>query len=127
MRTVLFLFLIVGNFCFSQSKLSLKKKYYGSYKGEIPSYSFNTTDTTFEVSPTLINIKISAKEIEFKIGQNAYIGSYNVLFEANNYFLLDCIIPNQLATERIMVFKKGKKISRDGLYPQPMAFLSKIR
>jgi hypothetical protein len=127
MRTVLFLFLILGNFCFSQSKLSLKKKYYGSYKGEIPSYSFNTNDTIIDVSATLINIKISAKEIVFEIGKNAFVGSYNVLFEANNYFLLDCIIPNQLATERVMVFKKGKKISRDGLYPQPMAFLYKTK
>jgi len=31
----------------------------------------------------------------------------------------------QLAGERIVVYKKGKKISRDGLYPQPNAFLYK--
>ena len=125
MRVVLILFLSLSNGCFSQSKLALKKKYFGSYYGEIPSYTFNTNDTTLEVTAAKIKIKISSKEIEFEIGQNTFVGSYNVLFEANNYFLLDCKIPNQLANERIMVFKKGKKISRDGLYPQPMAFLFK--
>lgn len=125
MRAVFILFLLLSNGCFSQSKLALKKKYFGSYYGEIPSYTFNTNDTTLEVTAAKIKIKISSKEIEFEIGQNTFVGSYNVLFEANNYFLLDCKIPNQLANERIMVFKKGKKISRDGLYPQPMAFLFK--
>jgi hypothetical protein len=125
MRAVLILFLLLSNGCFSQSKLALKKKYFGSYYGEIPSYTFNTNDTILEVTAAKIKIKISSKEIEFEIGQNTFVGSYNVLFEANNYFLLDCKIPNQLANERIMVFKKGKKISRDGLYPQPMAFLFK--
>lgn len=125
MRTALFLFLMASNFGFSQSTTSLKKKYLGSYIGEIPSYSFNAEDGQIDVAATSIKIIIKAKEINFEIGKKAYQGTYNVLFEANNYFLLDCEIPNQLATERIMVFKKGKKISRDGLYPQPMAFLKK--
>jgi hypothetical protein len=125
MRTALFLFLMASNFGFSQSTTSLKKKYFGSYIGEIPSYSFDAEDGQIDVAATSIKIVIKAKEINFEIGKKAYQGTYNVLFEANNYFLLDCEIPNQLATERIMVFKKGKKISRDGLYPQPMAFLKK--
>jgi hypothetical protein len=125
MRTALFLFLMASNFGFSQSTTSLKKKYLGSYIGEIPSYSFNAEDGQIDVAATSIKIIIKAKEINFEIGKKAFQGTYNVLFEANNYFLLDCEIPNQLATERIMVFKKGKKISRDGLYPQPMAFLKK--
>jgi hypothetical protein len=116
---------MASNFGFSQSTTSLKKKYLGSYIGEIPSYSFNAEDGQIDVAATSIKIIIKAKEINFEIGKKAYQGTYNVLFEANNYFLLDCEIPNQLATERIMVFKKGKKISRDGLYPQPMAFLKK--
>ena len=125
MRTVLFLFLMTSILGFSQSTTSLKKKYFGSYIGEIPSYSFDAEDGQIDVAATSIKIVIKAKEINFEIGKKAYQGTYNVLFEANNYFLLDCEIPNQLATERIMVFKKGKKISRDGLYPQPMAFLKK--
>ncbi len=125
MRTILFVFLLLSNFGFTQSKLTLKKKYFGSYKGEIPSYSFNSNDTVIEVGATVIKINIRAKDIQFEIGQNAISGSYSILFEANNYFLLECKMPNQVVTERVMVFKKGKKISRDGLYPQPMAFLKK--
>lgn len=125
MRAVLFLFLLTSIFGFSQSNISLKKKYYGSYIGEISSYSFDAEDGKIDVAATSIKIVIKAKEINFEIGKNAFQGTYKVLFAANNYFLLDCVISNQLATERIMVFKKGKKISRDGLYPQPMAFLKK--
>ncbi len=125
MRTVLFLFLMTSILGFSQSTTALKKKYFGSYIGEIPSYSFDAEDGQIDVAATSIKIVIKAKEINFEIGKNAFQGTYKVLFEANNYFLLDCVISNQLATERIMVFKKGKKISRDGLYPQPMAFLKK--
>jgi len=125
MRAVLFLFLMTSIFGFSQSNIALKKKYYGSYIGEIPYYSFDTEDGQIDVAATSIKINIKAQEINFEIGNNAFKGAYSVLFEANNYFLLDCTIPNQMATERIMVFKKGKKISRDGLYPQPMAFLKK--
>jgi hypothetical protein len=32
-----------------------------------------------------------------------------------------------LAGERIVVYKRGKKISREGLYPQPNAFLFKVK
>jgi hypothetical protein len=41
--------------------------------------------------------------------------------------LLDCKINGQLANERVVVFKKGKKISRDGLYPQPNTILLKSK
>jgi hypothetical protein len=33
----------------------------------------------------------------------------------------------QLAGERIVVYKHGKKISREGLYPQPNTFLFKVK
>jgi hypothetical protein len=125
MRLLFFLFAFTSIFGFAQSTTSLKKKYFGSYTGEIPSYSFDAEDGIIEVAATSIKIKIKAQEVNFEIGKNAFQGTYKVLFEANNYFLLECSIENQLATERIMVFKKGKKISRDGLYPQPMAFLKK--
>jgi hypothetical protein len=127
MRTILFLFLVIGSSAFSQSKLTLKKKYYGQYSGEIPAYSFETEDGAIDVSACSIQIAINEDEIKFEIGQNKFQGTFKVMFEANNYFLLDCLIPNQKATERVMVFKKGKKISRDGLYPQPMSFLKKIK
>jgi len=45
------------------------------------------------------------------------------MFEGKKYFLLYVKIEEKLAGERIVVYKKGKKISRDGLYPQPSAFL----
>jgi hypothetical protein len=109
----------------SQQQLALKKKYFGEYYGEIPSYSFQTETDIIEVEAASIHISISSDEVKFEIGSLSHQGTYKVLFEANNYFLLDCVVPNQLASERIMVYKKGKKIARDGLYPQPITFLFK--
>jgi hypothetical protein len=72
-----------------------------------------------------ITIEIRRETIQFTIGSNKKSGEYKVLLEANDYFVLDCKINGQVANERIMVFKKGEKITRDGLFPQPNAKLFK--
>ena len=59
------------------------------------------------------------------IGYNENFDIACVMFEAQKYFLLDVKIEGQLATERIMVYKRGKKLSRDGMYPQPVTELRK--
>ncbi len=82
-------------------------------------------DNIVEVTATPISIEIDKDSIFFKIGQNNFQGTYTVMFEANKYYLLNAVIDGQLANERIMIHKRGKTISRDGLYPQPMAELKR--
>jgi len=69
---------------------------------------------TVEESP--ITIEIAEETILFAIGSNKKSGIYTVMFEADKYFLLDCKINGQLANERVVVFKKGKKITHVGIY-----------
>jgi hypothetical protein len=107
----------------AQKPLELKRKYFGTYAGDISSFQLDSGKELLEVDFTEIKITLSDSAIDFFIGKNHLIGTYAVLFEAKTYYLLDCRIENQLAGERIVVYKKGKKISRDGLYPQPNAFL----
>lgn len=107
----------------AQKPLELKRKYFGTYAGDISSFQLDSGKELIDVDFTEIKITISDSAIDFFIGKNHLTGSYVVLFEAKTYYLLDCRIENQLAGERIVVYKKGKKISRDGLYPQPNAFL----
>ena len=45
--------------------------------------------------------------------------------KAKTYFLVDAKIDDQLATERLIIYKRGRKISRDGMYPQPVTELKK--
>src|SRR5574343_8052 len=79
------------------------------------------------VDSVAIRIAISEKNVEITVGKQMNKGSYSVLFEGDDYFVLDCRMEGQLAGERIVVYKRGKKISREGLYPQPNAFLFKVK
>jgi hypothetical protein len=74
-----------------------------------------------------IRVEISLQNVLITVGKQMNTGTYSVLFEGDKYFVLDCRMEGQLATERIVVFKHGKKISRDGLYPQPNSFLFKVK
>jgi hypothetical protein len=47
------------------------------------------------------------------------------LFDTKSYYLLEVKLENQFAPERLMVYKKGKKIIREGIRPQPDALLLK--
>jgi len=103
----------------------LKKKYFGTYEGEINSFQLDSGKDLVSVDSTGVSVEIGDSTVFITIGKNLLRGKYTVLFEAKTYFLLDCRMDGQLAGERIVVYKKGKKISRDGLYPQPNAFLYK--
>ncbi|OFZ37109.1 MAG: hypothetical protein A3D92_18445 [Bacteroidetes bacterium RIFCSPHIGHO2_02_FULL_44_7] len=111
---------------FAQKDIELKKKFLGAYKGTIPSYMMDTGEQIIEVSSTDIFVNITDTDITISIGNNALHGTYEVMFEAKDYFLLDVKIDDQLANERILVYKRGKHISRDGMFPQPLAELSKV-
>lgn len=110
---------------FSQKEIKLKKKYFGKYKGVIPAYKMNANNEIVEVGETMIYIDIFKEQIMVKVGNNVRYGTYEVMFMADKYFLLDATIEGQLATERIMVYKRGKKIARDGMFPQPVTELKR--
>ena len=124
-RLLLILVLALPLASSAQKEVTLKRKYMKSYSGIIPSYSMDVGDNIAEVTATPIHISIEKDSIFFEIGQNKFQGVYTVMFEANKYYLLNAVIDGQLANERIMVHKRGKTISRDGLYPQPMAELDR--
>lgn len=125
MRFLLILFLVFPLFGMTQKSIKLKSKYFGIYKGKIPAFLMDSGKDLLSVDDCSITIEIRKETIQFTIGSNKKIGEYKVLLEASDYFILDCKINGQAANERIMVFKKGEKITRDGLFPQPNAKLFK--
>ncbi len=127
MSKVSFIILLLPLIFSVQKELTLKRKYLGKYKGEISSYNIDTGEKIMKVSSTAIYIEIGRNEIWITIGNNKNHGTYEVMFKAQSYYLLDCKMENQLATERIMVYKRGRKISRDGLFPQPLSNLKKYK
>lgn len=124
-KSLLFLLFFLPVVLSAQKTIELKKKYFGTYEGKISSFKMDAGNDLFNVDSTAIQIEITENRVVFTIGRNKLEGTYYVMFEAKKYFLLDCRIEGQLAGERIVVYKKGRKISRDGLYPQPNAFLYK--
>jgi hypothetical protein len=128
MSRFLFLLLFILPVLLSaQQPIELKKKFQGTYEGAIPAYQLDSGKEIVDVDLTPIQIQITDKNVFLQIGKNKLSGTYTIMFEAKTYFLLDCRIENQLAGERIVVYKKGKKISRDGLFPQPSAQLERTK
>jgi hypothetical protein len=128
MSRFLFLLLFILPVLLSaQQPIELKKKFQGTYEGAIPAYQLDSGKEIVDVDLTPIQIQITDKNVFLQIGKNKLSGTYIIMFEAKTYFLLDCRIDNQLAGERIVVYKKGKKISRDGLFPQPSVQLEKTK
>lgn len=109
----------------AQKPIDLKNKYLGYYEGTIPSFKMDSGEDLITVQETPIKIVISEEKVSIEIGQNKISGSYTVLFKGDGYWVLDCRMEDQLAGERIVVFKKGKTITREGLYPQPNAMLER--
>jgi len=112
---------------FAQKPIELKNKFFGTYSGEISSFKLDTGEDLVDVAKTKINIKIEQDSIHFAIGRNELGSIYTVLFEAPKYYVLDCKVIGRLAGERIVIYKRGKKISRDGLFPQPNALLYLVK
>lgn len=122
------LFLLISPFAsVAQKEITLKRKYLGKYEGVVPAYSIGSALEIVDVDETEITITIGNEFIYATIGARKLQGTYTIMFEADDYFLLDATMTGQLANERILVYKKGKKIARDGMYPQPLADLKKTK
>lgn len=128
MRTLVFtLFIIISWSSFAQDEIELKRRYLGSYKGTIPSYTVESELKEVEVASSPILIHIEKEGITVTIGSRTIQGTYKVMFKADKYYLLDATMEGELVNEKILVYRRGKKLSRDGMYPQPVTELKKFK
>jgi hypothetical protein len=127
MKWIIVLILVFPFALNAQKEIKLKRKYMAKYVGVIPAYSMGSALEIVDVDETPITVTIGKEFIYTTIGERKLQGTYTIMFEADTYYLLDATMTGQLANERILVYKRGKKISRDGMYPQPLADLKKKR
>lgn len=128
MRWIVFVLLFVPLMASAQKQAKLKRKYFGKYRGTIASYEIEVGTELVKVSETPIYVTIERdNQVAIVIGNNKLYGKYDVLFKADSYYLLDCKMQGQLASERILVYKRGKHLSRDGMFPQPVTELKKYK
>jgi len=111
----------------AQKEIKLKRKYLAKYEGTVPAYSMGSALEVVDVEETPITVTIGKSFIYTTIGDRKLQGTYEVMFEADTYYLLDATMTGQMVNERILVYKRGKRIARDGMYPQPLADLTKTR
>jgi hypothetical protein len=111
----------------THASAQLKKSYLGTYEGKIPAYDMQVGSQRIAVGETVIQIQLTAKDVQLKMGAANLHGTWKVLLETKMYFVLEALMENQLAPERILVYKKGKKMSREGIRPQPDALLFKLK
>lgn len=127
-RIFLILALIFPSLLVAQKEPTLDKKYVGSYSGTIPSFQLKSGDETIQVDSTDILITLDGnKNVEIVVGKQKSTGVFKIILETKAYYLLDCAMTDQLMTERIVVYKRKKEISRDGMNPQPNVTLYKMK
>ncbi len=118
------LFLLVASFCYSQK--SLKKKYRGTYAGEIPSYQVFNGDSPLEIAKTSISVELSKDNIALKIGKLSYDGNFSINSTETEFIIL-ASIEGLSIPEKITLNKKTKEMIRFGRSPQPNARLIKAK
>lgn len=117
-------FLLVATFCYSQK--SLKKKYRGTYEGEIPSYQVFNGNSPLEIAKTSISVELSKSKVSMKIGKLSYDGNLSMNSTETEIIILSSIEGLSIP-EKITLNKKTKEMIRFGRSPQPNAKLIKAK
>lgn len=126
-RLAFFILLFLPLFSTGQKLVEeVKKKYFGTYSGEIPSYSLDTGNDLVKVQSTDLKIQLDANYVILDLGKEHFTGTYSVLFMGVDYYVLDVKLEGQLQSERLVVHTKSKTMTREGIYPQPNAELKKL-
>ena len=123
---VLIIFLIC---CFisSAQDIKVKRKFRGVYTGIIPPYEFNSGEELFRVSSAPISITISKTGYSLSIGDLSYEGEITALSVQKKQAYFTIAIPEYSLEEKVHVDAKRKILLRDGIRPQPIMQLRKIK
>ena len=127
MRLLLVLLIMLPSLVSAQKEIELKRRYFGNYEGKVASYKMGSAINVVDVDESTIQIILAKDQIAVTVGNRKIYGTYEVMFEADKYYLLDAKMNGQIVNERILVYKRGRRISRDGLYPQPVSNMKKVR
>ncbi len=126
MRFCLLALILIGSF--HGISQEIKKKYLGTYSGEIPSYALELGEEVFQVQTAAIEIQLNAEGVLIeKIAAKELKGTYRFLKEDKNAIYFEAKLDGQFIPESYILYKKDKRLERKGIYPQPDVFLKKIQ
>lgn len=118
---MLFLFVAITG-----SGQTLRKKFLGVYEGSIPAYTLDLGSDVVPVEAATIRIELAAKTIVQTIGSTIKTGTWRVVSESKEGYVIAFRLEGQLIEEQLTLIRKGKKILRKGVYPQPDTSLFKL-
>lgn len=122
-QLLLMLFLFVA---ITGSGQTLRKKFLGVYEGSIPAYTLDLGSDVVPVEAATIRIELAAKTIVQTIGSTIKTGTWRVVSESKEGYVIAFRLEGQLIEEQLTLIRKGKKILRKGVYPQPDTSLFKL-
>lgn len=124
MRFCLLLLIFISSF--NGNSQEIKKKYLGTYTGEIPSYALELGQEVFQVQAVPIEIQLKPEAILVeKIASKEIRGTYQFIKEDKNGIYFEAKLEGQFVPESYVLYKKDKRLERKGIYPQPDVFLKK--
>jgi hypothetical protein len=124
MRGILIIFVFVASHSFGQE---LKKKFLGTYAGEIPSYSIDAGGIVASVNKASISVDMEAAKLGMSLGESRSQGSWSVIEQNRSQAVIEAVFPGTAAPQRFVLDKKKKIMVFVGLYPQPNAVLEKLQ
>ncbi len=116
------LFIVLTLNAFSQK---IKWKYRGVYTGEIPAYGFHSGNQYVEVESVDITIELKKKSVHLKIGENEMTGTFKIIKDKKRILYLNFKRPNDFGTEKLIISRKKRNLTRESFYPQPQKIILK--
>jgi hypothetical protein len=120
------LLMIVFLLTFQGYSQKLKKKYYGSYSGEIPAFVMDVGGDVAQVEQALITIKLlENNQVEQAIGPQVLTGRWELISMNKSEAEIRLFLNGQQFTETVFLQLKKQELNRKGFYPQPDTVLKK--
>ncbi len=97
----------------------LKKKFYGTYKGVVPAYKMDIGSDVIDVASASITIVLSPEGVIQQLGNDTKNGTWKIVSTEKAYFVLSMRLNGGIVEEQIVLDKKTKSMTRQGIFPQP--------
>lgn len=121
MKTLLPLLLLL--LCATGYSQQLHNNLLGTYVGSIPAYTLDVGQGTVHVAETGITIELTASGVVQQLDNQQKKGTWKILRTEKQYYIIAIKLEGQLAEERVIIYRKGHSMKREGIFPQPDATL----
>ena len=127
MRQFKFLFLLSLAFLMlsSAGKKPIPKRLIGNYTGTQDAYEINISNDLVNVPAVELTVKLSYNELILSSPNKVLKARYEVKSPTKKYYALKVYFEDG-SIENWQLYRRGKKILRDGLHPRPsMVFVKR--